>query len=47
MQCSDDGDARAWIAGLIENLDEEEQVTVFVTLWAWHARRKTIHDQIY
>jgi hypothetical protein len=45
MSCSDDGDARAWLATLIATLKKEEQTRVFVKLWAlWHARRKAIHE---
>ncbi|XP_051202673.1 uncharacterized protein [Lolium perenne] len=45
---SDDGDARAWIAGLIKTLKHGDLTTVLVTLWAiWHARRKAIHEQIF
>src|SRR6266540_2472849 len=30
---------------MIEALNHQEQVKLFVTLWAiWHARRKAIHD---
>jgi hypothetical protein len=44
----DEGDARKWLAVRIETLRHDDQITVFVTLWAiWHARRKAIHEQIY
>jgi hypothetical protein len=43
---SEQGNARQWLANLIDTLKQEDQVTVFVTLWAiWHARRKAIHEQ--
>jgi ribonuclease HI len=45
---SDDGDARAWVAGLIQSLKHDDLTKVLVTLWAiWHARRKAIHEQIF
>jgi hypothetical protein len=48
LQCSEEGDARAWLATMIATLKHEERVRVFVTLWSiWHARRKAIHEQIY
>jgi hypothetical protein len=48
LQCSEEGDARAWLATMIATLKHEERVGVFVTLWSiWHARRKAIHEQIY
>jgi hypothetical protein len=47
--CSTDGgNARLWLANLIETLSLDAQTKVFVTLWAiWHARRKAIHEQQY
>jgi ribonuclease HI len=48
LQCSEEGDARAWLATMIATLKHEERVRVFVTSWSiWHARRKAIHEQIY
>jgi ribonuclease HI len=45
---SNDGDARAWVAGLIQTLKHDDLTKVLVTLWAiWHARRKAIHEQIF
>jgi uncharacterized protein YbaP (TraB family) len=44
----DEGNARDWLANLIDTLKHEDQVRVFLTLWAvWHARRKAMHEQIY
>jgi hypothetical protein len=44
----DHGDARSWLANLIATLGKDDQVRVFVTLWAiWHTRRKAIHEQVY
>jgi hypothetical protein len=46
MACSEEGDALAWLASLIKTLKNDDQVKVFVTLWAiWYARRKAIHGQ--
>jgi hypothetical protein len=48
LYCSDEGRAREWLAMLISTLHHDDQIKVFVTLWAiWHARRKAIHEQIY
>ncbi|XP_071685478.1 uncharacterized protein [Lolium perenne] len=48
MQQTEEGCARKWLAQMMETLPHEEQITVFVTLWAiWHARRKAIHEQIF
>jgi hypothetical protein len=48
MACSKEGDARAWLASLITTLKNDDQVKVFVTLWAiWHASRKVVHEQQY
>ena len=42
------GDARVWLATMIETLKQDDQVCLFVNLWAiWHARRKAIHEQVY
>jgi hypothetical protein len=44
----EEGDARQWLAVMIETLKQEDQTRVFVTLWAiWHARSKAIHEQVY
>jgi hypothetical protein len=44
----DEGDARKWLAVMIKTLRHDDQVTVFVTMWAiWHAWRRAIHEQIY
>ena len=46
--CSGEGDARVWLATMMTTLKHDDQVKVFVTLWAiWHARRKAIHEQIF
>jgi hypothetical protein len=46
LHCSDEGDARAWLASMIDTLKHIERIRVFVTLWSiWHARRKAIHEQ--
>jgi hypothetical protein len=34
MQNTDDGDPRSWLATMIKTLGKEDQVEVFVTLWA-------------
>jgi hypothetical protein len=48
LHCLEEGRAREWLATLIATLLHEDQIRVFVTLWAiWHARRKAIHEQIY
>jgi hypothetical protein len=48
LHCSEEERAREWLATLITTLCHEDHVKVFVTLWAiWHARRKSIHEQIY
>jgi hypothetical protein len=48
VSCSEEGDARAWIAGLIKTLKHDDLTMVLVTFWAiWHARRKEIHEQIF
>jgi hypothetical protein len=48
MLCSEEGDAREWLAIMIETLKQDNQTRVFVTLWAiWHARRKAVHEQVY
>jgi hypothetical protein len=48
IHCSEEGDARAWLAQMIATLTHDERPRVFVTLWSiWHARRKALHEQIY
>jgi hypothetical protein len=45
---SEDVDARSWLSNMIATLKCDDQVRVFITLWAiWHARRKAIHEQLY
>jgi hypothetical protein len=45
LSCLDDGNARVWLATLVDTLKEEDQTRVFVTVWAiCHARRKAIHE---
>jgi hypothetical protein len=34
MQNTDDGDAQSWPAIMIKTLGKEDQVKLFVTLWA-------------
>jgi hypothetical protein len=42
---NEEGDARRWLALLIDTLSQEDQTRVFVTLWAmWHARRKALYE---
>jgi hypothetical protein len=37
-----------WLAMLRATLTHDDQIRIFVTLWAiWHARRKAIHEQQY
>jgi hypothetical protein len=44
--CSEEGDARLWLANLIDTLKPDDQTTAFVTMWAiWYACRKAIHEQ--
>jgi hypothetical protein len=48
VSCSEEGNAREWLAAMMQSLKQEDQTRVFVTLWAiWHARRKAIHEQIF
>jgi hypothetical protein len=40
--------AKEWLAAMISTLQHDDQIQVFVTLWAiWHARRKAIHEKIF
>jgi hypothetical protein len=46
MQNADNRDARSWLTTMTKTLGKEDQVKLFVTLWAiWHARRKAIHEK--
>jgi ribonuclease HI len=48
IHCSEEGDARAWLAQMIATLKHDERPRVSVTLWSiWHARQKALHEQIY
>jgi hypothetical protein len=48
MSATYEGDARAWIANMIETLNSDDHFIVFVTIWAiWHARRKAINENIF
>jgi hypothetical protein len=46
MHSMEERGAREWLATLRATLNHDDQIRVFVTLWAiWHARRKAIHEQ--
>jgi hypothetical protein len=48
LHCSEERDARSWLAAMVETLKHDGRVWVVVTLWSiWHARRKAIHEQQY
>jgi hypothetical protein len=48
MKLTDNGYARAWLATMISTLNNDDQVKLFVTLWAiWNARWKAVHEQVY
>ena len=48
MRATRESNAKQWLFALIATLKHEDLVTVVVTLWAiWHARRKSIHEDIH